>query len=115
MTLVQKTAVAEDCYILSFALEQPFQRLGLPVGQHMLLQKTGATYSGKEEVVTRAYSPISGDATRGHFDLLVKVYRAKVHPKYPEGGKLSQVRVTSLLMLPLQAVDMGAGPSVVVY
>ncbi len=26
----------------------------------------------------------------GHFDLVIKVYRANEHPKFPEGGKMSQ-------------------------
>jgi cytochrome-b5 reductase len=26
----------------------------------------------------------------GHMDLVIKVYFANVHPRYPEGGKMSQ-------------------------
>ena len=26
----------------------------------------------------------------GHMDLVIKVYPANVHPKFPEGGKLTQ-------------------------
>ena len=38
----------------------------------------------------RAYTPSSSDSDLGHFDLVVKIYRAHVHPKFPEGGKMSQ-------------------------
>merc|ERR1712039_615412 len=40
--------------------------------------------------VMRPYSPMTDDTTRGHVDLLVKVYFAGVHPNFPEGGKMSQ-------------------------
>lgn len=89
---MEKIAVSADCYLFRFALDHPQQLLGLPVGQHMLVQKAGITYSGKEEVVARAYTPTTGDDnTCGYFDLLVKIYRRDVHPNFPEGGKLSQV------------------------
>lgn len=33
----------------------------------------------------------TGDKDVGRLDLLIKVYKAGVHPAYPEGGKMSQV------------------------
>jgi cytochrome-b5 reductase len=41
-------------------------------------------------LVSRAYTPISCDDDVGYFDLLVKVYFKDVHPKFPEGGKITQ-------------------------
>lgn len=38
----------------------------------------------------RAYTPTSSDDDLGHFDLVVKIYRANEHPKFPEGGRMSQ-------------------------
>merc|ERR1712100_551649 len=40
--------------------------------------------------VMRAYTPTSSDDDVGYFDLVVKVYFAGVHPKFPDGGVLSQ-------------------------
>lgn len=44
----------------------------------------------KGELVLRAYTPTSSDDDLGHFDLVIKVYKAGVHPRFPDGGKMSQ-------------------------
>lgn len=59
--------------------------LGLPVGQHIHLIATI-----NEENVIRAYTPISSDEHQGYVDLVIKVYARNVHPKFPNGGKMSQ-------------------------
>ena len=59
--------------------------LGLPVGKHLMIS---ANIDGK--LVSRAYTPISSDDDLGYFDLIVKVYFKNVHPKFPEGGKITQ-------------------------
>jgi NAD(P)H-flavin reductase len=38
----------------------------------------------------RAYTPASSDDELGYFDLVVKIYRANEHPRFPLGGKMSQ-------------------------
>ena len=38
----------------------------------------------------RPYTPVSSDEDHGFMDLVVKVYMKGVHPKFPEGGKMSQ-------------------------
>lgn len=91
VTVAEKLAVSADCCLLRFTLDNPNQRLGLSVGQHLRLKSTGVTHSGRQESATREYTPVTADHTCGHFDLLVKIYRADMHPMYPEGGKLSQV------------------------
>jgi len=83
--LAEKIIVSHDTRIFRFALQSPEHTLGLPVGQHMYLK---ATIDGQE--VQRAYTPISSDDDKGHFDLMVKVYFKNVHPKFPDGGKLTQ-------------------------
>lgn len=83
--LAEKIIVSPDTRIFRFALQTPEHILGLPIGQHMYLK---ATIDGKE--VMRPYTPISSDDDVGHFDLMVKVYFKNVHPKFPEGGKMSQ-------------------------
>ena len=59
--------------------------LGLPLGQHIYLS---TRING--ELVVRPYTPTSSDEDKGYFDLVLKVYKANVHPKFPDGGKLSQ-------------------------
>jgi len=83
--LIEKIVVSHDTRIFRFGLPSPNMRLGLPTGMHMLLKaKIGGA------AVMRQYSPMTDDSTLGHVDLLVKVYFAGVHPKFPEGGKMSQ-------------------------
>ena len=85
LPLSEKIVVSHDTRIFRFALPSPSMRLGLPTGMHMILK---AKVNGKP--VMRAYSPMTDDSTVGHVDLLVKVYFKGVHPKFPEGGMMSQ-------------------------
>ncbi len=39
------------------------------------------------ELVMRAYTPSSQDDLLGHFELVVKIYFANQHPRFPEGGE----------------------------
>jgi NAD(P)H-flavin reductase len=61
-------------------------KLGLPTGMHMFLKG-----KWKGEIVMRPYTPMTDDCTVGHVDLLIKVYFANVHPRFPDGGKMSQL------------------------
>jgi len=67
-------------------LPSPTMKLGLPTGMHMFLKAK----QPNGEVVMRPYTPMTDDHTLGHVDLLVKVYFANTHPRFPEGGKMSQ-------------------------
>lgn len=40
--------------------------------------------------VQRSYTPISGDETPGEVTFCIKIYRANEHPKFPNGGQMSQ-------------------------
>ena len=40
--------------------------------------------------MVRSYTPVTSDEDLGHMDLVVKVYFRDVHPKFPDGGKMSQ-------------------------
>lgn len=75
--LLTRTQVSPNTVQFRFALQHAAQRVGLPVGKHMLLRCTDA--EGKP--VSRAYTPVSSDDDLGHFDLLVKLY---------SNGKMSQ-------------------------
>lgn len=83
--LMEKVKLSHDTRLFRFALQSEDHKLGLPVGKHMFFY---ANVNG--EPVMRAYTPTSSDADVGHFDLVVKVYFANTHPKFPDGGKLSQ-------------------------
>ena len=83
--LVKKTAVSHDTRIFRFGLDHADQVLGLPIGQHITVK---ATIGGEE--VTRLYTPITSDDEHGYFELMIKVYFSNVHPKFPNGGKMSQ-------------------------
>ena len=77
--------LTKDTRRFRFELENPEQRLGLPVGQHVHLIEELAG-----NMVIRAYTPTTSDDTKGHFELVIKVYFKEVNPKFPEGGKMTQ-------------------------
>eukprot|EP00210_Caulerpa_lentillifera_P005019 g4793.t1 len=83
--LSERIELSHNVRLFRFALQSPEHRLGLPVGQHMFMY---ATINGAP--CMRAYTPTSSDDEIGHFDLVVKIYRANEHPKFPDGGKMSQ-------------------------
>ncbi|XP_033882887.1 NADH-cytochrome b5 reductase 3-like isoform X2 [Acipenser ruthenus] len=68
-----------------FALKSPDHVLGLPIGQHIYLS---ARING--DLVERPYTPVSSDDDKGYVDLVVKIYYKNVHPKFPDGGEMSQ-------------------------
>lgn len=85
LRLIDKQIVSHDTRRFRFALPSLDHVLGLPVGQHIYLS---AKIDGK--LVVRPYTPVSSDDDKGYVDLVVKVYFKGVHPKFPEGGKMSQ-------------------------
>lgn len=85
LPLVEKEVITHDTVRFRFGLPTADHILGLPIGQHIALV---AQING--EPVVRAYTPVSSDESKGYVDLVVKVYRRSVHPKFPEGGKMSQ-------------------------
>lgn len=85
LPLIEKEEISHDTRRFRFGLSSAKHILGLPVGQHIHLSATI-----NEELVIRAYTPVSCDDDHGFVDLVVKVYNKGVHPKFPEGGKMSQ-------------------------
>ncbi|CAO2206986.1 unnamed protein product [Urochloa humidicola] len=83
--LVSKKELSRDTRLFRFALPSPDQTLGLPVGKHILVC---ADIAGK--LRARAYTPTSAPDEAGHFELLVKVYFKDEHPKFPNGGLMTQ-------------------------
>ncbi|XP_067586069.1 NADH-cytochrome b5 reductase 1 isoform X3 [Pseudorca crassidens] len=85
LRLLDKTTVNHNTKRFRFALPTAHHVLGLPVGQHVYLS---ARIDGS--LVIRPYTPITSDEDQGYVDLVIKVYLKGVHPKFPEGGKMSQ-------------------------
>lgn len=102
LKLVEKIELSHDTRLFRFELPSKNHILGLPTGQHVHLSATV-----NDKLVVRPYTPVSSDDDLGHMDLVIKVYFKDVHPKFPEGGKLTQY----LNDLPLgRTVDV-RGPS----
>lgn len=100
--LVFKKELTHDTRLMRFALPSQEHILGLPLGQHIYLS---TKING--ELVVRPYTPTSSDDDKGYFDLVLKVYKANVHPKFPNGGKLTQYLDS---MKPGETIDV-RGPS----
>lgn len=85
LPLTEKEVVSHDTRRFRFSLPSRDHILGLPVGQHIHL-------SAKidDQIVIRSYTPVTSDENQGYMDLVIKVYFKNVHPKFPEGGKMSQ-------------------------
>ncbi|KAG8564516.1 hypothetical protein GDO81_016501 [Engystomops pustulosus] len=85
LPLIEKQEISHDTKKFRFGLPSSQHILGLPIGQHVYLS---AKVNGS--LVVRAYTPVSSDDVKGYVDLVVKVYYKNVHPKFPDGGKMSQ-------------------------
>lgn len=85
LPLVEKEKLSHDSYRYRFGLPSKQHVLGLPIGQHIHLIATI-----NDELVIRAYTPVSSDDDQGYVDLVIKVYHRNVNPKFPNGGKMSQ-------------------------
>lgn len=85
--LIKVDDISHDVKRFRFGLQSPDHVLGLPIGQHISFKYTEAD-TGK--VVQRSYTPSSSDDEIGYVEFVVKIYYKNVHPKFPEGGKMSQ-------------------------
>lgn len=85
LKLIDKEEISHDTRRFRFALPSSQHILGLPVGQHIY-----ATAQINGLLVVRPYTPVSSDDDEGYMDLVIKVYFKNVHPKFPDGGKMSQ-------------------------
>ncbi|CEF61031.1 Oxidoreductase FAD/NAD(P)-binding domain and Flavoprotein pyridine nucleotide cytochrome reductase domain and NADH:cytochrome b5 reductase (CBR) family and Oxidoreductase, FAD-binding domain and Ferredoxin reductase-type FAD-binding domain and Riboflavin synthase-like beta-barrel domain-containing protein [Strongyloides ratti] len=85
LKLIKKVELSHDTRLFTFKLPSNEECLGLPHGQHVNLI---AKIDGK--IVVRSYTPVSSDDDIGFVNLLIKVYFKNVHPKFPEGGKMTQ-------------------------
>lgn len=91
LPLIKKESLSHDTRRFTFALPNgPDGKLGLPVGQHITLKFTEFLPDGTKKNHQRSYTPTTGDDTPGTVTFVIKVYKAGVHPKFPDGGKMSQ-------------------------
>ncbi|KRX08766.1 Riboflavin synthase-like beta-barrel [Pseudocohnilembus persalinus] len=86
VTLTKKTQISPDTYQFSFSFK-PGYKLGIQNGQHIKIYLQNE--NGLE--ISRNYTPITPVETSSHFDLVIKIYRANVHPDFPEGGLFTQL------------------------
>ncbi|XP_047545847.1 NADH-cytochrome b5 reductase 2 isoform X1 [Vanessa atalanta] len=85
LPLIEREVISHDTRRFRFGLPTPEHVLGLPIGQHIHL-----SVKIEDDLIIRAYTPVSSDEEKGYVDLVVKVYFKNVHPKFPDGGKMSQ-------------------------
>ncbi|KAA1089749.1 NADH-cytochrome b5 reductase [Puccinia graminis f. sp. tritici] len=75
--LHSKKEVSPNTAIYRFALASQDDYLGLPIGQHIVIQ---AEIGGKQ--IQRMYTPVSSDDDRGYFELMIKTYEQGNISKY---------------------------------
>eukprot|EP00529_Nitzschia_sp_RCC80_P029819 CAMPEP_0113518708 /NCGR_PEP_ID=MMETSP0014_2-20120614/43100_1 /TAXON_ID=2857 /ORGANISM="Nitzschia sp." /LENGTH=307 /DNA_ID=CAMNT_0000416317 /DNA_START=90 /DNA_END=1013 /DNA_ORIENTATION=- /assembly_acc=CAM_ASM_000159 len=85
--LIRKDVLSHDTARFVFGLPEGHV-LGLPTGQHISLRFFDKSDGGKQ--VMRSYTPTSDNSSVGEVSLVIKVYKKNVHPKFPDGGKMSQ-------------------------
>lgn len=83
--LIEREEVSHDTRRFRFGLPSKDHVLGLPIGKHVSL-----TATINDAVVSRSYTPVSSDEDKGYVEFVIKVYFKNVHPKFPDGGKMSQ-------------------------
>ena len=86
LPLIDKKTLSHDTRRFRFGLQSPDHILGLPIGQHISFRY----HDQNGKLVQRSYTPVSSDVDRGYVDFVIKVYFKDTHPKFPEGGKMSQ-------------------------
>merc|ERR1719401_2555773 len=92
LPLAKKVQLSHNTVRYTFALPSPEHILGLPIGQHVHLSTKMANprTGGELKYVSRAYTPVSNDRDVGVVELVIKTYYKEQHPRFPDGGWLSQ-------------------------
>jgi len=92
LTLAKRVQLSHNVVRYTFALPSAEHVLGLPIGQHVHLSTMMANprTGGEKKYVSRAYTPVSNDADVGVVELVIKTYYKEQHPRFPDGGWLSQ-------------------------
>jgi len=91
LKLIKKIKVSDDTFIYRFGFQDEKMAFGLPIGNHVVFSANIPNKAHPEgEFIQRKYTPISPLTDRGFCDFLIKVYGPNIHPRFPEGGMMSQ-------------------------
>lgn len=91
LKLAKKIKLTSDTYIFRFSFSDPDWTFGLPIGNHVIFSAhLPTTESPQGELVCRKYTPTSTIQNTGYVDFVIKIYRKNVHPRFPEGGVMTQ-------------------------
>jgi nitrate reductase (NAD(P)H) len=92
LKLAERRQLSRTVVHYSFALPSEKHVTGLPIGQHVYISTKMANprTGGELKNISRAYTPISTIDTLGRLDLVIKTYLKEEHPRFPDGGWLSQ-------------------------
>ena len=93
-TLISRQIISHDTRLFTYSLSHPAQRLGLPVGQHLMVRLRSPI---TQETIIRSYTPLSCPSRKGEMQLLVKIYFDSPDGT-TVGGKMSQA---------LEALEVG--------
>jgi len=85
--ILKKTQLSHDVYKYICELPDPALPLGIYPADHFNIH---AIVPPKNKSIKRIYTPTSPSDQLGTFDLVFKVYRKDVHPKYKNGGLMTQ-------------------------
>lgn len=90
LKLTEKITISEDTFIFRFGLGKK-EVFGLPIGKHVIFSADVPTKDApKGELCCRKYTPISEITREGYIDFLIKIYKAGVVPRFPDGGVMTQ-------------------------
>ena len=79
--LIHVQDISHNTKLFRFELKHPQQSLELPIGKHISV----LGYDEDGEEVRRPYTPTTLADTRGHFDLVVKIYPRARCPRSSQG------------------------------
>ena len=83
--------MTSDTYIFRFSFPDPDWTFGLPIGGHVIFNAIIPTKEKPEgDSVYRKYTPITEITNEGYVDFVIKIYRKNVHPRFPDGGLMTQ-------------------------
>lgn len=92
LTLSAKEKITHDTYMFKFAFPDKKKEFGLHLGGHILFIKDLITKRDPDipERIERKYTPTSLLRTKGEVEFPIKIYRSNVHPRFPDGGIMTQ-------------------------
>lgn len=91
LKLGRKIKISTDTFIFRFSFTDPDYTFGLPIGKHVIFKANITTKENPTgEEVERKYTPVSAVRSSGTVDFVIKIYRKNVHPRFPDGGVMTQ-------------------------